>query len=126
MTKEAQIHSCPLEGVIDVIGRKWALLIINAIGSCGKARFSALMEQLQIVSPKTLSDTLKQLQKEGLVTREAFAEIPPRVEYSLTEDGDGLWQAIIPILKWTASRGAVNGRECSPDYCKLKEIQEKK
>lgn len=121
MEKETEIHSCPLEGVIDIIGRKWALLIINAIGSCGKARFGELMEQLQIVSPKTLSDTLKQLQQEGLVKREAFAEIPPRVEYALTEDGNGLWQAIIPILKWTASRGPVNGRKCSPVYCKLKE-----
>jgi len=125
MEKENEVPSCPLEGVIDVIGRKWALLIINAIGSCGKARFSELVQQLQIVSPKTLSDTLKQLQYEGLVRRESFAEIPPRVEYSLTEDGDGLWKAIIPILKWTASRGAINGRKCSPVYCKLKEQHKK-
>jgi len=119
--KKPETPSCPLEGVIDVIGRKWALLIINAIGSCGKARFSELMQQLQIVSPKTLADTLKQLQQERLVRRESFNEIPPRVEYSLTEDGDGLWKAIIPILKWTASRGAVNGKSCSPVHCKLKE-----
>lgn len=121
MEKETTTPSCPLEGIIDVIGRKWALLIINTIGSCGKARFGEIMEQLQIVSPKTLSDTLKQLQQEGLVKRESFAEIPPRVEYTLTEDGNGLWQAIIPILKWTASRGPVNGRKCSLVYCKLKE-----
>ncbi len=125
MEKETETTHCPLEGVIDVIGRKWALLIINAIGSCGKARFSELMEQLQIVSPKTLSDTLKQLQQEGLVARESFAEIPPRVEYSLTKDGDGLWKAIIPILKWTVSRGDANGRKCSPTSCILKDKQKK-
>jgi len=119
--EKKEVNSCPLEGVIDVIGRKWALLIINVIGSCGKARFSELMKQLQIVSPKTVSDTLKQLQKEGLVHRESFPEIPPRVEYSLTEDGEGLWKAIIPILKWTASRGTVNGRKCSHVHCILKE-----
>jgi len=77
---------CPLEGIIDVISKKWALLIINAIGNYGSLRFNRLMEELQGISPKTLADTLKQLQVESLLKRESFAEIPPRVEYSLTKD----------------------------------------
>lgn len=68
---------CPLEGVIDVIGKKWALLIVNAIGNNGKLRFNGLMEELGGISPKTLSDTLKELQAEGLIRRESFSEIPP-------------------------------------------------
>lgn len=116
-------QTCPLDGVIDVISRKWALLIINALGNCRKARFKELLEQLQIVSPKTLSETLKKLAKEKLVIRESFAEIPPRVEYSLTESGIGLWEAIIPLLNWTAQRGNSSGRECSPKTCKLPEEQ---
>lgn len=123
MEKENESASCPLEGVIDVIGRKWALLIINAIGIGNKVRFSELEEHLKIVSPKTLSDTLKQLQREGLVNRVYYSEIPPRVEYSLTKDGKGLWEAVIPILKWTTMRGSVNGRTCSPTKCKIKENQ---
>jgi DNA-binding HxlR family transcriptional regulator len=95
---------CPLEGVIDVIGKKWSLLIVNAIGNHGKLRFNALMQQLGNISPKTLSDTLKELQAEGIVKRESFAEIPPRVEYSLTEDGLELRKAIIPLLHWAAPR----------------------
>ena len=68
---------CPLEGVIDVIGKKWALLIINVLGHKEKLRFNDLMKELNGISPKTLADTLKKLQKEALIKREAFAEIPP-------------------------------------------------
>ncbi len=95
---------CPLEGIIDVISKKWALLVINAIGNYGILRFNKLMEELRGISPKTLADTLKQLQEEELLKRESFAEIPPRVEYSLTKDGEGLREAVIPILNWAATR----------------------
>ena len=69
------------------------------------------METLQGISPKTLSDTLKELQAEGLIKRESFAEIPPRVEYSLTEDGVELRKSIIPLLEWTANRNG-NKEQC--------------
>jgi DNA-binding HxlR family transcriptional regulator len=95
---------CPLEGIIDVISKKWALLIINILGHNEKLRFNDLMKELNGISPKTLADTLKKLQDESLVNREAFAEIPPRVEYSLSQEGIELRQAIIPILKWAATR----------------------
>ena len=105
MQKEScSVCLCPLEGIIDVIGKKWALLIINAIGNHGKLRFNDLMSELGFVSPKTLSDTLKNLQKEGLVSRESFNEIPPRVEYSLTQDGVELRKSIVPLLEWAATR----------------------
>ena len=109
---------CPLEGIIDVIGKKWALLIINAIGNCGSLRFNRLMEELHGISPKTLADTLKQLQVESLIKRESFAEIPPRVEYSLTKDGEGLREAVIPILKWAATRKCPK-KKCSASYSKI-------
>ena len=109
---------CPLEGIIDVISKKWALLIINAIGNYGSLRFNKLMEELRGISPKTLADTLKQLQDEGLLKRESFAEIPPRVEYSLTKDGEGLREAVIPILRWAATRQC-SKRKCSASYSKI-------
>ena len=71
------------------------------------------METLQGISPKTLSDTLKGLQAEGLIKREAFAEIPPRVEYSLTKDGTELRKSIIPLLKWTANRSSIDKERCT-------------
>jgi DNA-binding HxlR family transcriptional regulator len=107
---------CPLEGIIDVISKKWALLIINAIGNYGSLRFNRLLEELNGISPKTLADTLKQLQNEGLLKRESFAEIPPRVEYSLTEDGRGLREAVVPILKWAATRQGSRRKKCSAAY----------
>lgn len=117
--KNETVCYCPLEGVIDVISKKWALLIINAIGNYGSLRFNKLMEELHGISPKTLADTLKQLQNEQLLKRESFAEIPPRVEYSLTEDGRGLREAVVPILKWAATRQGSKGKKCSVAYGKM-------
>ena len=113
--KEEQTCICPLKGIIDLISKKWSLLIINALGNCGKLRFNKLVETLSGISPKTLSDTLKDLQAEGLIKREAFAEIPPRVEYSLTKDGAELRKSIIPLLEWTANRSNLNKERC--DQC---------
>ena len=110
--ESCRICLCPLEGVIDVIAKKWALLIINAIGNHGKLRFNDIMSELGCVSPKTLSDTLKDLQKEGLITRQSFNEIPPRVEYSLTHDGVELRRSIIPLLEWAATRENMNRERC--------------
>jgi DNA-binding HxlR family transcriptional regulator len=95
---------CPIKGIIDIIGKKWSLLVINALRNQGKLRFNDLMKQLGGISPKTLSDTLKELQVEKLINRESFAEIPPRVEYSLSRDGIELGEAIIPLIRWAATR----------------------
>jgi len=117
--KSDHICFCPLEGIIDVISKKWALLIINAIGNHGRIRFDSLMQELSNISPKTLSDTLKELQAEGLIQRESFAEIPPRVEYSLTKDGAELRKSIIPLLKWAATRNGMNKERCGSTYRKI-------
>ena len=117
--KSEVVCYCPLEGIIDVISKKWALLIINAIGNYGSLRFNKIMEELHGISPKTLADTLNQLQNEGLLKRESFAEIPPRVEYSLTEDGRGLREAVVPILRWAATRHGSKGKTCSLAYRKM-------
>jgi DNA-binding HxlR family transcriptional regulator len=103
---------CPLEGVIDTISKKWALLIIHVLGNRPRLRFNELMKELEGISPKTLTDTLVVLQKEGFVGREAFSEIPPRVEYFLTSDGRELWDAILPLLQWTMKREHFPLEEC--------------
>jgi DNA-binding HxlR family transcriptional regulator len=110
---------CPLKGIIDIISKKWALLIINAIGNHGSLRFNRLMEELNGISPKTLSDTLKKLEAKRLVNRESFAEIPPRVEYTLTEDGADLRKAIMPLLTWAAKRNGLDKDKCVPIYQKI-------
>ena len=115
-SKPDHLCLCPLEGVIDTIGKKWTLLVVNAIGNHGKLRFSRMMEELQGISPTTLTDTLQELQRERLITRESFAEIPPRVEYSLTNDGTQLRKAILPLLQWASTRNAPTKKRCAVKY----------
>jgi DNA-binding HxlR family transcriptional regulator len=111
--KNEAICLCPLEGVIDIISKKWALLIINEIGNHTRIRYNDLMKELGNISPKTLADTLKELNKYDLVRRESFNEIPPRVDYSLTNNGQELRRAIIPILQWAISRKGTVVAHCS-------------
>lgn len=117
MRKESIALFCPLQGVIDIISKKWALLVINEIGNHKRIRFSELRSELRGITPKALSNTLNDLQTNDLVTREVFKEIPPRVEYSLTKDGLDLYHAVIPLLNWASSRKDAVVTECS---CKMK------
>jgi DNA-binding HxlR family transcriptional regulator len=115
-SKPDRLCLCPLEGVIDTIGKKWTLLVVNAIGNHGRLRFNQMMEELRGISPTTLTDTLQELKREGLIGRESFAEIPPRVEYSLTKDGIELRRAILPLLQWASTRSRPGKRRCSARY----------
>ena len=99
---------CPVQGIIDIISKKWALLIVATIGNNQKIRYSEIREQLGVISPKTLADRLKELEGEGLIEREAFAEIPPRVEYSLTSRGEELRKAMMPLMKWASQEPLKN------------------
>lgn len=96
--------TCVVGGAIDLIGKKWTMCIVVTVGNRPGVRFNQLLDLLEGISPRTLSDTLKALEKEGLVAREAFAEIPPRVEYRLTKEGHGLLAAIAPLMVWASSR----------------------
>jgi len=103
---------CPLEGIINIIAKKWAILIISIIGHHKKIRFSEIMERLDGISPKTLTDVLKDLRKENLIHRESFSEIPPRVEYSLTKDGEQLCEAVLPLIRWAEQRDTADRHRC--------------
>jgi DNA-binding HxlR family transcriptional regulator len=113
MEKESNhICLCPLEGIINIIAKKWAILIISIIGHHEKIRFNDIMQRLDGISPKTLTDVLKDLRKENLIHRESFAEIPPRVEYSLTEDGKQLCEAVLPLIQWAEKRDTSDKHRC--------------
>lgn len=105
---------CQIEGIIDVISQKWAVLIISTLGNHGTMRFNEIMEDLKGISPRTLTDELKSLEAEGLISRTAFTEIPPRVEYSLTPEGKELRTALIPLLEWVKKRDAASNRAYMP------------
>lgn len=87
-------EACPVLKTADVISGKWTLLILRDL-SQGINRFSTLERSLAGISPKTLSERLKALERVGIVTRKSFAEVPPRVEYTLTEMG---WD-LIPLIE---------------------------
>ncbi|MFW9809756.1 MAG: winged helix-turn-helix transcriptional regulator [Candidatus Thorarchaeota archaeon] len=95
---------CPLEGIIHTISRKWTLQIVTLIGNHGSLRYNEIQGLCSGISPTVLSDRLKELEEMSIVNRMAFAEIPPRVEYSLTDDGKDLRTLITPLMTWASNR----------------------
>lgn len=88
------MEECPVGRVALMVGDKWVLLIVRDLIS-GRKRFGELQKSLGSISPRTLSARLSALEEVGLVEREAYPEIPPRVEYFLTEKG----QALLPLIR---------------------------
>ncbi len=84
---------CPVARTAQIISGKWTILIIRDL-TTGIKRFHQLEHSLQGISPKTLSERLRSLEEEGIIIRHTFAEVPPRVEYSLTEKGHDLLEVI--------------------------------
>lgn len=91
---------CPIEAAINIIGSKWTFLIIRDLLMDETLRFGDFLRSLENISPKTLSVRLKELEKYGIVNRKVYPEIPPRVEYTLTEKGKSLESIFIELKKW--------------------------
>ncbi|NHJ32071.1 MAG: helix-turn-helix transcriptional regulator [Asgard group archaeon] len=104
--KEGKLCLCPVKGIIDVLSKKWTLLIIVVIGNHKSIRFNKIMDQFEGINPKTLSDRLKELEKANLIVRKAYPDVPVRVEYSLSKDGKELIEAIIPLMEWATKKDA--------------------
>ncbi|PYE54731.1 winged helix-turn-helix transcriptional regulator [Deinococcus yavapaiensis] len=92
---------CAVERTVGIIGAKWTTLILRELLG-GTKRFGELKSALAGISPKTLSDRLRTLEAQGIVTREVFPEVPPRVEYTLTPRGHSLGDIIAAMAKWGA------------------------
>ena len=97
---------CPhvLEGIMNVIGDKWSILVIGTVGNFGTLRFTELKDKLGGISPKTLAGKLRGLVAAGLLERQRYNEVPPRVEYTLTRDGKSMRAAMLPLLRWAQAR----------------------
>jgi DNA-binding HxlR family transcriptional regulator len=104
---------CPVARTARIISGKWTLLIIRDLAS-GVKRFNQLERSLQGISPKTLSERLRALEDEGIIVRETFAEVPPRVEYSLTEKGKGLGE-MISCMRCYGTRWLCDEAEATSD-----------
>ena len=98
--KNTIIEICPVRNVIARFGNKWALLVILILSENKVLRFSELKKMIPDVSSRMLSSTLRTLEADGLVSRKVYPEVPPKVEYSLTETGLSLVPFIVQLTEW--------------------------
>lgn len=92
--------ACELRDLLDRLADKWSLLVIELLGG-GQRRFSELKREIEGISQRMLTLTLRQLERDGLVTRTVHAVVPPRVDYELTELGASMLAAVEPLVGWT-------------------------
>ena len=100
LTKGIPGEPCPIAQTLDLLGTKWTFLIIRDLLIEGTLRFSQLLKSMKGISPKTLSLRLKELEDNGLLERKVYPEVPPRVEYSLTEKGKRLEGIFIELKRF--------------------------
>lgn len=97
-------YICGIDAALDVVSGKWKGLVLWELHSHGTRRFAELRRGLPGVSEKMLTQHLRQMEEDGLVHREVYAEVPPKVEYSLTEAGTSLNEALRPLGEWGQKR----------------------
>ena len=99
---KSEYLACPIRQVVSRFGDKWSMLVLFMLhrSETGVLRFNEIRRLMTDCSQKMLSQTLKRLEQSHLVHREVFPEVPPRVEYSLTETGKSLMPAIMALVEW--------------------------
>ena len=99
-TDSKPVCYCPLGGVMELLSRRYAMQLICVVGAIGPARYGEIEDTFGDVSSSTLSTRLGELVEAGFLAREENAEIPPRVEYELTDTGEELCRRLEPLLEW--------------------------
>jgi DNA-binding HxlR family transcriptional regulator len=115
--------SCEIRDLLDRLADKWSLLIIEMLGE-GARRFSELHREIDQISQRMLTLTLRHLERDGLVLRTVHPVVPPRVDYELTPLGESLLSAVFPLVTWTrehrhevaAARGTYDTRRSPGDH----------
>ncbi|MDE6341803.1 MAG: helix-turn-helix transcriptional regulator [Muribaculaceae bacterium] len=104
MRKKEQLNSiieiCPVRNVVARFGNKWALLVILVLSENEPIRYNELGRKIPDISSRVLSGTLRTLEADGLIHRSFYQEVPPRVEYSLTDTGRSLVPIILELTEW--------------------------
>ena len=103
-----KLPACPVETTLMIIGDKWKVLILRDLMN-GTMRFGELKKSIGSVSQKVLTAQLRDMEERGLLTRKVYAEVPPRVEYTLTETGYSLKPVLDAMCAWGANYQAKNG-----------------
>ena len=99
MISKNEMPECPVATTVQLIGSKWKLLILRNLMQ-RPWRFNELRRSIPGVSAKVLTDSLRSLEEDGIITRTAFAEVPPRVEYALSDLGETLRPVLLAIQAW--------------------------
>ncbi len=99
LTRE-ELPECPVATTVQLIGNKWKLLILRNLIFNGAQRFSDFIKTIPAISKKVLTDNLRALEDDGIIEREVFAEVPPRVVYSLSELGNSLRPIMNAMQEW--------------------------
>ena len=100
MLTKAELPACPVATTVQLIGNKWKILIIRNLIFDGDQRFTDFIKSIPGISKKVLTDNLRALERDGLIEREVFAEVPPRVVYSLSESGKTLSPILNAMSDW--------------------------
>lgn len=104
LKNDLDIDNCPIRKVLDRFGDKWSLLVLLILGSYETLRFNEINKKIGTdISQKMLTVTLRNLEADGFITRKIFPEVPPRVEYSITDLGKSLVPLIDNLEKWAKS-----------------------
>lgn len=109
LKKYAGIEVCPIRNVISRFSGKWSMLILCVLAENDATRFNEIGKAIPDISPKVLTETLKSLEADGLISRKIFAEIPPRVEYSLTARGRSLMPHLEGLIEWALANFSIGG-----------------
>jgi DNA-binding HxlR family transcriptional regulator len=109
--------------MVSRISDKWSLWTMSVIADHGQPmRFSRIMDQVEGISQKSLTKTLRGLERDGLITRKVFAEVPPRVEYTITALGSEMLDNVAPLWLWVAKR-VQHFQDCRTSFdCRSKEV----
>jgi DNA-binding HxlR family transcriptional regulator len=99
MLKKEELPECPVATTVALIGSKWKLLIIRNLLQ-RPWRFNELKKNLEGISQKVLTDSLRSMEEDGLITRTVFPEVPPRVEYALSDLGQSLKPVLDSMVEW--------------------------
>ncbi len=99
MIKKEELPECPVATTVQLIGNKWKLLILRNL-LVRPWRFNELMKSLEGISQKVLTDSLRSMESDGIITRTVYPEVPPRVEYALSELGESMRPILDAMQAW--------------------------
>lgn len=106
------IASCPIRNILSRFTGKWSMLILCVLAENESTRFSEIGKAIPDISHKVLTDTLKKLESDRLISRRLYAETPPRIEYSLTDPGRSLMPLLAELIRWSLDTYTPQCRKC--------------